>query len=129
MLWKKEEMYQTLIATSKIQLYQECLRLINIKLHQNLDTPKQYTVFAYWLESKYLNPTSQVVKRQQRTVDGINAARMGEQSQSIRKMEAMAQTWELLVEKNHRLGKALVRLEREEKSLKEGVRTTSWKGN
>mmetsp|Transcript_8846 Transcript_8846/g.19843 ORF Transcript_8846/g.19843 Transcript_8846/m.19843 type:complete len:300 (+) Transcript_8846:57-956(+) len=110
---------QISIATSKIQLEQERLRLINLELHQNLETPARYTAYASQLESKYLNPTSQAVERQRRVVDGINATRMEEQTQSIGKLEGLSGKWELLVDKNRRLGKALEGLEREMTSLKE----------
>ncbi|KAL7528151.1 hypothetical protein ACHAXR_003881, partial [Thalassiosira sp. AJA248-18] len=109
---------QTSIATSKIQLEQERLRLINLELHQNLETPARYTAYASILESQYLNPTQQAVELQRRTVDGINATRMEEQTQSIGKLEGMSQKWELLVDKNRRLGKALDGLEREVESMR-----------
>ena len=80
---------RTSIATSKIQLEQERLHLINLELHQNLDTPARYTAYASRLESQYLNPTAQAVERQRRTVDGINATRMEEQTQSIGKLEGI----------------------------------------
>eukprot|EP00585_Thalassiosira_rotula_P011494 CAMPEP_0196139842 /NCGR_PEP_ID=MMETSP0910-20130528/6973_1 /TAXON_ID=49265 /ORGANISM="Thalassiosira rotula, Strain GSO102" /LENGTH=293 /DNA_ID=CAMNT_0041400621 /DNA_START=32 /DNA_END=910 /DNA_ORIENTATION=- len=112
---------RTSIATSKIRLEQERLRLVNLELHQNLETPARFTAHASRLESQYVNPTIEAVERQRRTVDGINATRMEEQTQSIGKLEGMSQKWELLVDKNRRLGKALVGLEMEVESLKKNV--------
>eukprot|EP00584_Thalassiosira_punctigera_P002123 CAMPEP_0172530984 /NCGR_PEP_ID=MMETSP1067-20121228/4561_1 /TAXON_ID=265564 ORGANISM="Thalassiosira punctigera, Strain Tpunct2005C2" /NCGR_SAMPLE_ID=MMETSP1067 /ASSEMBLY_ACC=CAM_ASM_000444 /LENGTH=296 /DNA_ID=CAMNT_0013315303 /DNA_START=68 /DNA_END=955 /DNA_ORIENTATION=- len=110
------------IATSKIRLEQERLRLVNLELHQSLETPARYTAYASVLDSQYLDPTSQAVERQRRTVDGINATRMEEQTQAIRNLEGMAGKWESLVDKNQKLWKALVGLEREVESLKEDVK-------
>ena len=49
-----EEMSQELLLSNidrHIQLEQERLRLINLELHQYLDTPARYTAYASQLES------------------------------------------------------------------------------
>jgi len=111
------------IATSKIQLEQERIRHINLELYQNFEIPARHVAYASQLESDYLNPTAQAVERQRRVVDGINATRMEEQTQSFRgKLEGLEGKWESLVDKNRRLGNALDGLERDMGSLKEVVK-------
>ena len=103
----------TSIATSKIQLEQERIRLLNLELHQNLETPARYTEYASRLEMQYLIPTSQSVEDQRRTVDGINATRMEEQNASIGKLDGLTRRYEELLDKNRKLGMALGGLEGE----------------
>ncbi|KAL9186385.1 hypothetical protein ACHAXT_005623 [Thalassiosira profunda] len=109
---------RTSVATSKIRLEQERLRLVNLEMHQQLETPARFTNYASQLETQYVNPTAAAVERQRRTVDGINATRMEEQTHSAGKLEGLARRWESLVDKNRRLGRALEGLEGEVEGLR-----------
>ena len=111
---------QTSISTSKIQLEQERLRYINLELHQQFETPARYTAYTTQLEDSYLNPTSNSVENQRRSVDGINATRMEEQQIAGVKMEGLKHKWNVLVDKNRRLGLALTGLEQEVEGLRGG---------
>mmetsp|Transcript_16765 Transcript_16765/g.28842 ORF Transcript_16765/g.28842 Transcript_16765/m.28842 type:complete len:321 (-) Transcript_16765:375-1337(-) len=112
---------KTSITTSKIALEQERLRLINLELHSQFETPARYTSYASNLENLYCKPTSTAVENQRKQVDGINATRMEEQTSSIRTLDGLSHKWEVLVTKNRRLGRALGELEGDVAHLKQQI--------
>ena len=116
---------QTSINTSKIQLEYERIHHMNLELHQNFETPSRYTSYISQLENDYLLPTSNAVERQRRVVDGINGTRMEEQHGYIGKLDNMTASYESLIDKNRRLGKAVEGLENEVISLREKVAASS----
>jgi hypothetical protein len=112
---------QTSIATSKIKLEQERLRLVNLELHQQFETRQRYTAYHNQLESQYLTPMTQALESQRMKVDGINATRMEEQEVAMRKLEGLTRKWDSLVDKNRRLVRAIGGLEGEVEDLKQSA--------
>ncbi|KAL7546698.1 hypothetical protein ACHAWF_010028 [Thalassiosira exigua] len=107
------------VASAKILLERERLRLVGLELHRSLETPARYTSHASLLEGAYANPTAAATERRRRVVDGINAARMDEQSRVAGRLEGLERKRASLVEKNRRLGSALEGLEQDVARLRE----------
>ena len=110
---------ETSIATSKIKLEQERLHLINLELHQQFENSRRWTDYHSQLEQHYTAPISESVARQRLKVDGINAGRMEEQEVAARKLQGLHGRFNQLVDKNHRLGKAISGLEAEVDDLRQ----------
>ncbi|KAL3816084.1 hypothetical protein ACHAXA_011409 [Cyclostephanos tholiformis] len=106
------------IAAAKVRLESERLRHVNLELHRQFETPARYAEYANLLERDFLNPTKSSVERQRRVVDGINGTRMEEQTLAMRKLDGVARRRDVLIERNHRLGKALGLLEEEVEALR-----------
>lgn len=111
----------TSIATSKIKLEQERLHLVNLELYQQFESSRRWMDYHSQLESHYVTPMSDAVARQRLKVDGINAGRMEEQEMAARKLRGLTGRFDQLVDKNHRLGKAIAGLEAEVEGLRQVV--------
>mmetsp|Transcript_23525 Transcript_23525/g.46896 ORF Transcript_23525/g.46896 Transcript_23525/m.46896 type:complete len:285 (+) Transcript_23525:174-1028(+) len=118
----------TSIATSKIKLEQERLHLVNLELYQQFESSRRWMDYHSQLESHYVTPMSDAVARQRLKVDGINAGRMEEQEIAARKIRGLTGRFDQLVDKNHRLGKAIAGLEAEVEGLRQVVGVESMQG-
>ena len=106
------------IASMKVRLESERMRHAALELHRHLETPARYAEYASLLENRYLDPTRQSTERQRLVVDGINGARMEEQTAAMRRLDGLARQRETLIDKNRRLGRALGTLEGEVGALR-----------
>ena len=106
------------IANAKARFEFERLRYANLDLQRIYETPSRYAEYHILLENHYLNPTKASVERQRRVVDGINGTRMEEQMEAMRKLEGATRRRLVLVDRNRRLGKALLSLEEEVVALR-----------
>ncbi|KAL7461839.1 hypothetical protein ACHAXS_002238, partial [Conticribra weissflogii] len=112
---------KTSIATSKIKLEQERLHLVNLELYQQFESSRRWMDYHSQLESQYVTPMSDAVARQRLKVDGVNAGRMEEQEIASKKIRGLTGRFDQLVDKNHRLGKAIANLEAEVEGLRQTV--------
>jgi hypothetical protein len=106
------------IAVMKVRLESERMRHAALELHRHLETPARHAEYASLLESRYLDPTRRSAERQRLVVDGINGARMEEQTSAMRRLDGLARQRETLIDKNRRLGRALGTLEGEVGALR-----------
>ena len=106
------------IANAKALFEVERMRYANLDLQRLHETPSRYAEYHALLEDGYLNPTKSSVERQRRVVDGINGTRMEEQMEAMRKLEGATRRRSVLIDRNRRLGMALLSLEGEVATLR-----------
>ena len=109
---------ESAIHSSKLQFEHQRLQLTNLELHSILTSSETYQMYHSQLTNQYVDPQQQLLSEQKIKVDGINARRMEEQKESMKKLLQLRQRWEGLMEKNGRLDRHIAVLEKEVEGLK-----------
>ena len=105
------------IQSSKVRLEHHRLQLVNLELHSAFTSSDSYQRYHSLLEDRYVDPQRKLLSEQRLRVDGVNARRMEEQGESMKRLVQLRQRWEWLMEKNGRLDGAIEVLEREVAAL------------
>ena len=109
----------TSISTQKIALEHQRHRLINLELQSTFQTPQTYAHYNNTqLERSIVHPLQATVERQRMEVDAINAMRMEEQQRAMGTLNSLNRKYYELIDKNLRLGEAVVGLDEEVEGLK-----------